>query len=423
MQTSKVGLNKHEVETKRLFLSEIIDKKVRTQSGIKIGKLKDLCFVDDPKYAEVTSLLIGRPFGHLPLNVPWSNVIDITDEGITVENRPEGYPESKNAEELLLLRSKILDKRILDLEGFDVEVVYDIQLLLTERKLFVVAADVSQNALIHRLGLGFLAKHLLGTTPKEDVIPYRYVQPLGADLTDTKGDVKLTITKNLLRDIHREDVADILEELTREERIHIFNVLDSQTAADALGATEARVQREILASVDPERVREIFSHLSPVEIAQIISVLPLENAKEFRITLRPEVATKVQEIMTQHTVPASALAMRRVLAFPGDITVEEAFKRFRQEAPNSAVTMYIYIVDAEQHLRGVLDINELLQANPESKLDELMTRNVIAVAPTTMRGEVETLFRRYGFRAIPVVDENRRILGAIREKGILLSED
>jgi CBS domain-containing protein len=401
-----------------------MDRKVRTESGSTLGKLRDLCFVDDPKYAEVTSLLIGRPFGHLSLNVPWENVIEINESKIVVQDSPSGgYPEVKNPEDYLLLRAKVLDKRIIDLEGFDVDVVYDIRLLLTEKKLFIVAADVSRNALMHRVGLGFIADHLLGHPSRDDLIPYRYVQPLGSDLSDTKGDVKLTITKNVLRDIHSEDVADILEELSREERIHIFNALDSKTAADALGATEPRVQREILSSVDPERVREIFSHLSPVEIAQIISVLPLENAQEFRITLRPEVAAKVHEIVTRHDVPASALAMRRFLAFPGDITVEEAFKKYRQEARNSAVTMYIYIVDAAQHLKGVLDINELLQADPEKKLEELMTRNVVSVSPTTMRGEVEALFRRYGFRAIPVLDDERKIVSVIREKGIVLSED
>jgi len=52
------------------------------------------------------------------------------------------------------------------------------------------------------------------------------------------------------------------------------------------------------------------------------------------------------------------------LQFPGDLTVEDAFARFRKEAPNCIVTMYIYIVDDERHLKGVIDINELLQANP-----------------------------------------------------------
>ena len=79
------------------------------------------------------------------------------------------------------------------------------------------------------------------------------------------------------------------------------------------------------------------------------------------------------------------------------------------------LTMYIYVVDEEQHIKGVLDINELLQADSSSKLEEIMTRNVVTVSPTTMRAKVESLLRRYRFRAIPVVDESDRIVGVIRE--------
>lgn len=415
----KVPLN-----AKRLLLSEILNTKVRTQSSIKLGRLKDVMFSDDPKYAEVTALIIGRSLGRLPLRVPWINVIDIGKQEIVVQDPPPGnYPELKDLDDQLVLRDKILDRRILDLKGFDVDVVYDIRLLLVDNKLFVTAADVSRNALLHRIHLGMFAKHLLRNPPKEDIIPYRYVHPLGADLTDTTGDVKLTVTKDSLRDIHREDIADILEELNQEERIHIFRALDSKTAADALGATEPRVQREILAAVSTERVREIFSHMSPVEIAEIISVLPLEDAQEFQMILRPEIASRVHELITQHDVPASVLAIRRFLGFPGNITVEEAFKRFRAEAPTARVTMYIYIVDDEKHLRGVIDINELLQANPESKLEEIMTKNVVSVTPNTMRGDIRGLFSRYRFRAVPVVDEFDKIVSVVREKDVFLKEE
>ncbi len=412
------------LDAKRLLLSDILDRKVRTHSGVKLGRLKDIMFNDDPKYAEVTGLLVGRSLGRLPLGIPWASVIDIGKQGTVVQDSPSGgYPEIKDSEDQLLLRDKVLDKKILDLKGFDINVVYDIRLLLVDKKLFIIAADVSQNALLRRLHLSMFAKYMLEKPSREDIIPYRYVQPLGADLTDTEGDVKLTITKEGLRDIHSEDIADILEELDQEDRIHIFRALDSKTAAEALGATEPRVQREILAAVNPERVREIFSHMSPVEIAEIISVLPLDDAAEFQKILKPETASKVHEIITQHDVPARILAVRRFLGFPGDITVEEAFKRFREEARNSIVTMYVYVIDSEQHLKGVIDINELLQANPENKLEAIMTRNVVSVAPTTMRGDLEGLFSRYRFRAIPVADENNTLVGVVREKDVFLKEE
>ena len=410
--------------TKYLMLSEIVNKKVQTKSGVTIGRLKDLVFKDDPRYAEVTGVIVERSLGRPPLNVPWSNVIELSTAKTIVQDPPEGkYPEIKHGEEQLLLRDKILDKRILDTEGFDVEVVYDIQLLLVKDKLFVVAADVDRHAMLRRLGFRRLAKSMHEISSDKDIIPWRYVQALPTDLTGTKGDVKLTITREGLKDIHPEDLADILEELSHEERIHIFGALDSEVAADALEATEPRVQREILASTSTERVAQIFAHLSPVQIADIIGILPHDDSQEFVKILKGDVASKVHQLLSQHDVSASTLAMHCFLGFPGDLTVEEAFTRYREEARRCDVTMYIYVVDSDQHLRGVIDINELLQADPKNTLEQIMTRNVVGVAPTTMRGEVEALFLKYHFRAVPVVDESKKIMGVIREKDVFLKEE
>jgi len=410
--------------TKYLMLSEIVNKKVQTKSGVTIGKLKDLVFKDDPHYAEVTGVVVERSLGRPPLNVPWSNVVDVAPAKTIVQDPPEGkYPEIKHGEEQLLLRDKVLDKRILDIEGFDVEVVYDIQLLLVKDKLFVVAADVDRHAMLRRLGFRRLARSMHEISSDKDIIPWRYVQALPTDLTGTKGDVKLTITREGLKDIHPEDLADILEELSQEERIHIFSSLDSEVAADALEATEPRVQREILASTSIERVSQIFTHLSPVQIADIIAALPHDDSEEFVKILKGDVASKVHQLLTHHDVSASTLAMHCFLGFPGDLSVEEAFTRFREEARRCDVTMYIYVVDSEQHLRGVIDINELLQADPKSTLEQIMTRNVVTVAPAAMRGEVEALFLKYHFRAIPIVDESEKIVGVIREKDVFLKEE
>ncbi len=417
-----------------LLLGDIIGRKVRTKSGTTLGKLNDFVFVDDPKYAEVTSLVIGRPFGRFPLSVPLTSVAEMNPHGVVVADPPEsGYHELKHVDELLLLRGKILDKKILDLEGFDVDIVYDIQLLQVENHLFIVAADVSRDAMMRRLRLGFFARRFSHKDWHETVIPWKYVQPLGPDLTDTAGNLKLTVTKQGLGDVHHEDLADILEELDREDRIHIFNALDTELAANTLGAAEPRVQREIVADVlsrtdhgqvlaEIERVTKIFSHMSAAQVAEIVSVLPLEDSLELQKLLRPDVAARVQDLVASHDVPASTLAVHRFLSFRGEMKVDDVLKRFREVGRYSIVTMYVYVVDEENHLKGVLDINELLQADPQSKLSDIMIKNVISVKPTTMRGGIEALFNRYHFRAVPVVDENNVITGVVREIDVFLRE-
>jgi CBS domain-containing protein len=421
LQKTSLGQNK---AMRYLYLSEILKKKVQTKDSVTLGKLKDLVIKDEGHYPEVTNIIVERSLGRPAWNVPWSHVVNVTAEGTTIAPPPEDkYPQIKHGEDYLLLADKVLDKKILDIEGFDVELVYDIQLLLVENKMFVVGADVGRDAFARRLGVGRVAKLALGNEIGKDIIPWRYVQPLPADLTSTKGDVKLNIAREGLKDIHPEDLADILEELSHEERINVFNALDNEVAADALEATEPRVQRQILASTNVQRAVEILEHLSPVQIADIISILPRDDSEELMSMIRPDVGSKIRVLLSEHDVPASALAMPCFLGFPGDLTVEEAFARFREEARHCDVTMYIYVVDEQQQLRGVIDINELLQADPRSTLEQIMTRNVVSVSPTTMRGEVEALFRKYHFRAIPIVDGSEKIVGAIREKDVFLPEE
>jgi magnesium transporter len=212
----------------------------------------------------------------------------------------------------------------------------------------------------------------------------------------------------------------VLEELSREDRIKVFRTLDSETAAHALEETEPRVQRAILADADSVRAVKIFSHLTPPAIADIISVLPHDDAQGLLSLLPRDVGESVRGILAQHDVAAASIASPRFLGFPGDLTAEEAFQRFRREAPGCPVTMYIYIVDEQQNLRGVVDINELLQADPTQRLERIMTRNLVSVAPTTEHADIVALFRRYHFRALPILDGSGRMVGVVREKDALI---
>ena len=85
--------------------------------------------------------------------------------------------------------------------------------------------------------------------------------------------------------------------------------------------------------------------------------------------------------------------------------------------------IYISVVDADRHVRSVVDINELLRADRAQRLEEIMTQGLVTVSPQSSWTQVLELFRKYRFRAIPVVDDARKILGVIREKDTFALED
>jgi CBS domain-containing protein/sporulation protein YlmC with PRC-barrel domain len=400
------------------YLTDLIGRKV-VLNGKKIGKISDLIAKENGSIPVVTDILVGRPFGESPLVIPWENVTHFTREEFTVNvENVEKYQNEPN-EKALLLKDYIIDKRVLDVMNREVEVVYDIKLVKKRNKLYVSAVDISRGRLLKRLKMSFLVNNAPEAI-KSSTLSWSYIQPL-ENISSFSGDIRLKVLREKLSELPPVDLADVLEVLEDDERTQLFASLDNETAAEALDATEPRVQRQILQTTNIERIAQIFNHLSPMEIADMISELPRADSEEIKTILNKEIAEKVNKIISEHDIPAFTLSMHRYLAFPGDTLVEDAFIRFRKEAPRSDVTMYIYVVDGEGQLKGVIDINELLQADPETTLVKIMTRNVVTVTPSTMLGELEVIFKKYHFRAIPIVDESHKIVGVVREKDVFQS--
>ena len=404
------------------FLSEIINKPVLLKSGLGIGRLKDIAVkIENVLYPEVTAVVVRRPWGHPDLWLPWQSVADISERQTIVDVSENLEHFATRHDEYILVNEKIIDKKIIDMEDREVEVVYDIQLVYADGKLFLTHVDASQSGLLRRIHLGFLNKWFFGKRESPDLVPWHYVH-IPTDLGRLSGQVRLNIQREKLKDIHPVDLADIIEELGQEERIQILESLDTEKAADTLEEIEPRVQREIIKTIRQERIRDIFKSMTPSQLADLLSILPSDESNRLIKNLEPEIARKVRNIINQYEATIASLVSHTYLAFPGNLTVNEAFQRFRREAQDRDVVMYIYIVDEGKYLRGVLDIRELLQAEPDKALKDIMVKNVISVEPSDTKEDVTILFKRYYFRAIPVVDAQDRLIGVVRFKDLFIDQ-
>jgi CBS domain-containing protein/sporulation protein YlmC with PRC-barrel domain len=406
------------------FISELIHDQVIQQPRHVLGTLGDLEIRLEGRYPEVVNLIVQRPFGRPPLVVPFSMVQSI-DTHRTVVDVPAGTTlnEYRQEPERILIKDMILDKRIIDTDEYEVEVVYDIHLLSTERRLFVVHVDVSNAGLLRRLHFGWLARLLYGDLKQLKLLPWRYVQPLPSDLGRFQGDVKLNISREKIADIHPADLADIMEELSGAERMAVFNTLDTETAADALEETEPRVQRQLVASVRRERIVELLQTMTPAQIADILEILPRPEADSLLASLPPETGAQVSDLLSRHEVRLSSLATRFYLALPETATVSDALAKFRDRRRRFDVVMYVYVVNEEGILKGVVDIRELIQADPAATLASIMTEQVVTLSPHDTLAIAAREFTKYGFRALPMKDDNGKLIGAVRNKDLLAVED
>jgi CBS domain-containing protein len=399
---------------KRYFLTELIGARAYLQ-GKKIGKLTDVIVVDQGKLAEVTHFQISRPFGDPALLVPQQKARSLGPREITVDiEGPQSYVRGLSPGEIPL-RDYLLDKKVLDIEGREVEVVYDIRLAVTGDKVYVSDVDISRYGLLRQLGLGALANRLSKRSgdSEKNLIPWSYIQPLPPQLGALKGHLKLSILKERLAEIHPVDLADILEELDSSQRATILEGLDTEQASDTLEEIEPAVQRDIVRSLRKDRVAELIREMTPGQAADILSVLPSEDKKAILKLLEPSQVRKIEEILEEQDLNIINFASTRFFKFPPDITVEEAQLKCREMAKRIDVVVYLYIVDPSDKLLGVADIKDLFMAGDNELLRDLMVDNVITLNPGSTMKEALDLFTRYNFKALPVVGVNNVILGAV----------
>ncbi|HTY46994.1 MAG TPA: CBS domain-containing protein [Methanomassiliicoccales archaeon] len=398
----------------KLYLSELLGIRA-TVVGKKIGKLEDMIAVDHDKFAEITHLVLSRPFGEKMLIVPWEKVRSMNKEEVTLDVTDLGPYVGEPNEQSLLLRDHVLDKKVLDINDTEVEIVYDLILVKTRGKLLVTSVDSSRYGRMRRFGFRRSADARAPQVEQEttQVIPWLYVAPLSPSLSTFKGNIKLKVLREKLSEVKPVDLADMIEELDREQRMVVFNQLEPVHASDTLEEIDPNVQRELVPFISREQMSLLIKQMSPGQAADFLSALPASDASELLELLDPDTAYKVRAIMErQEERVANYSTMHFVRVQPG-MTVEQAQLQYHHMAKNQDIVMYLYVVDDEGRLLGVIDVKELLAAADTALMQDIMTTNVISLRPGSTLKEAQALFERYDFRAIPVVDEQERIIGVV----------
>lgn len=408
------------------FLSDIIGRKIVCNNQ-KIGKLQDIAIIETGIIPETKFFIVKRSFGRPTLYIPWENINEIKNKEIIISSNDLTQFEKKQItpeQPQVLLKDHILDKKVIDMDDNDVEVVYDIKLVLRNKKLYVTDVDSSRYGLLRRIGLKWLATFIyeLADSIKSDTIPWTYVQPLPEKISSFKGNVKLNVLKDKLQELHPVDLADIIEELDHNQRLAIFNELDPELASDILEEIEPRVQRDLISSLKKEKVVELINDMTPAQAADILVVLPSEEADEILSNISEldnETAKKIQYIIEKHDEKVLNFATSHYFALLAETSVDDAIKEFHDKAKDKDVIMYLYVVNNNFNLLGVVDIRELLQAPLNLTLGEIMSSHVIGLTPESTLLEASKTFVRYSFRALPIIDENDVILGVVPYRDVM----
>jgi magnesium transporter len=402
------------------FLSDVMNAHIFL-NGKEIGHFLDFIIISKEQVAEVTHIVISRPFGYQSLMVPWDNVSSFNVKEITVDLVDVERYACKIPEKFILLKDFILDKKIIDLEETEVEIVYDIKMAMSKNKLYVTDVDPSKNARYRRLGFEKFASliHKKSDKNKDELIPWSYVQPLSPNIGSFDGDVKLKVLKENLKGIPPVDIVEILNELDHEQRMTVIHHLEADHASDTLEAISPNMQREIISSMKKEKVADLIDRMTPGQAADVLSVLNFESQTEIMELMDKENLDKITAIIEKRQDTIINLITDRYLKAQPDETVQTVQDEYPKRAKGKDEIMYIHVTDKDDTLLGVIDVKELLLADNKSPLKDIMNKNIITLKKESSIGEVNKMFTRYGFRSLPVIDENNKLIGIVSQRDIM----
>ena len=203
--------------------------------------------------------------------------------------------------------------------------------------------------------------------------------------------------------------------LSSDERVEGLRLLPRDAAEDLFFTLASREQAELMLSLPQAEQRSWMRALAPDDAADLIQELPILEERERLIALLDDQTRReVQALLAYKEDHAGGLMSPRFARLRPDMTVDEAITYLRQQTRKSVeMPYYAYVLDADQHILGVVSFRELLAARGDQKIREVLHADVTTVQENADQEVVSRVFRETGLMAIPVVDADKRMKGIV----------
>jgi CBS domain-containing protein/sporulation protein YlmC with PRC-barrel domain len=401
------------------FLSELVDKPVYAAHNHRLGSIWDLVLDLESPEPEVTRIVIRSGWSKERRGIDWRHIEDISAPKIKLKPHapPAGAILTKKDTEILI-KNFLYDKQIVDVNGAKVLRVNDIQFLLAKSKLFLTQVDVGIRGLLRRLGCERMVARFLrwffDYELQNRFIAWHYAEPL-AD----PARLRLQITQDRLASLHPADLADIMEDMDVHERSVVVASMSEEVIAEAIEEMDPKVQVSIMRTLDPDKAADIIEEMSPDEAADLIADLPKETVSTIFKELDDEYGETVMGLMEHDEDEAGGLMTTQYITASPDMPIVDLLSDIRKSAKEIDAIYYAYITDHDGHLMGVASLKDLLSNEIFTPVERIMTTRLVTADLEDSAAKLARVFAKYGFRALPVVDEDNRIKGVIRFKALL----
>ena len=209
------------------------------------------------------------------------------------------------------------------------------------------------------------------------------------------------------------DIAEMLRELEIDEQLLVFRLLKKDEAADVFSEMSGDEQKELINGFTDQELSVILDEMDEDDLADMVEEMPAGVVERVLDRTSPEMRNAVNQLLQYKEDSAGAIMTTEFIALKETMSVKEAFDYIRAVADEREDVYTCYITSGARMLEGVVTVKEMLLSGLDEQIGTLMNRNVIHVSTTTDQEEAARLFDKYNLTALPVVDNEGRLVGMI----------
>ena len=219
--------------------------------------------------------------------------------------------------------------------------------------------------------------------------------------------------KSRLIEMNEVDIASFMEELDSEKTVVVFRMLPKELATDVFAELEPEQQQQIVTSITDYELGAIINDLYVDDAVDMLEELPANVVKRVLKNSNPEQRKLLNQFLKYPEDSAGSVMTAEFVNLKKNMTVADAFEYIRRHGVDKETIYTCYVTDDTRRLQGVVTVKDLLMSSYETKIDDIMDDNVIKVTTTEDQEEVANLFNEYNLLALPVVDNEERLVGII----------
>jgi magnesium transporter len=235
-------------------------------------------------------------------------------------------------------------------------------------------------------------------------------------LSETVSDLVQTGRRDrlgqVLAEAHAADLAAAMRDLSVDNQVTVFRLLGREQAGAVLAELDDQTLLELVRALDEAEISSTLDRMQPADAAGVLEELPQEQAEKVLDLMKEEKSEEVQELLEYGEKTAGRIMSPDCLAVHENVTVAQAIEQVRK-SPIAETAQSLYVVDDHEHLIGSLPLRRLIIADPSTPVGLLRQEEPVSVRPETDQEEVAQLVAKYNLVAVPVVDQDHRLLGVI----------